>query len=715
MVWVSVLSLSFGQLTKEHFTEAEVVAPLPFAESYQGIVVHDSTAMAISKSRGDIAVSRDAGETWTRSRIMGMEGSMHSCVSLVEVATGRRLYVVASYSTIASSYDLETWTVVEYSGGLTMAANDQRMVIGTVVGKVLTSENAVDWTEVEVPDGTDRISQIAHGPGGFVAAARSERALFSADGLVWELVIDGLEAFPDDDLWFRRAGAANGLFLVSGDQQVTMQSANGRDWEMVDMGDKAWNWKHVVWTGEEYLVTGDTFRLLVSPDMRTFEEKSGVLGSVTHIGQFGDRLIAAGRFGLLATTSVDQSDNWREQASRLGNHFTSVAYGNERFVALDSGRLWMSEDGVRWQLALEAGLASGDSLAFGNGRFVTLGVSNMVYVSVDGVTWEAQGVGADLDAQLLRFLNGRFVAMSPSVGMLAHSADGVTWEPVMVTDMRMADMAYDGSHYVYVGYSSQVYTSTDLTNWSPQPFAVENKTISKLAAKPGELVAIAGEPYRSVDHGQTWVPIADVGQVFASGLAYEPDLGYVALARQSVYFGGEAVSGERWSRETLPTIGGMNDYAFGKDILVMVGGNGTILSSSAPAVLEPPLTGYEAWKADHLVPGDIVAPEGDADGDGRSNLIEYVFGGLPAGGPDIAAGETLRVERSPLGVEVEWQERFDLPDAEVRLQYSADLVTWDEKGVLRETRGGGTWHQVSAKITGAVVDSAALYVRLVVE
>jgi hypothetical protein len=157
--------------------------------------------------------------------------------------------------------------------------------------------------------------------------------------------------------------------------------------------------------------------------------------------------VGTGRGGrFVSLTSVENarwSDNgsdWTEVALPFNNTMTSLAAGNNRFIATTSGQAKVASSltGITWsEVALPLSAAWADSV-YGNGKFVLVATdTDRVVSSVDGATWTQSGVIPDDDGSgdastistwaNITYGNGKYVAISSSDGATASSTDAITW------------------------------------------------------------------------------------------------------------------------------------------------------------------------------------------------------------------------------------------------------------------------------------------------
>jgi hypothetical protein len=78
-------------------------------------------------------------------------------------------------------------------------------------------------------------------------------------------------------------------------------------------------------------------------------------------------------------------------------------------------------------------------------------------------------------------------------------------------------------------------------------------------------------------------------------------------------------------------------------------------------------------------PSALTAADADADGDGVSNWVEYVFGSSPVIGASVPRAEWRQVRDGDLDYPaIQFRQRAGVGDVVYRVQVSADLVTWED-------------------------------------
>jgi hypothetical protein len=157
---------------------------------------------------------------------------------------------------------------------------------------------------------------------------------------------------------------------------------------------------------------------------------SGAISSTTyHV------TIAGGTGSTTSAYSTSGGDTWSAMGSLPAGNWTSVAFGNGRFVAVSNGTVSaFSTTGTGWVNG--GGLVSANyvSIAYGSGpaKFVAIaggstGTSQATAYSADGVSWSAGTLPALAYWTSITYGNGRFVAVAQGSTATAYSLDGITW------------------------------------------------------------------------------------------------------------------------------------------------------------------------------------------------------------------------------------------------------------------------------------------------
>lgn len=190
----------------------------------------------------------------------------------------------------------EFYSGIAYGNGVWVATGDN--------GRILSSPDAVVWTDRSLPPTTQDLRLLAHGAGRFVAlAAHRDRLYHSTDGITWTLVE---QPFGDGPA----ASGANAIEFI-----------DDRFWVVGDDGLVAWSEKGLSWHAESIHATADLRSI-------AFGKGRLVLGGSDH------HAVAEGTgpFTVIAASGDDIAPN-------------GIVYANGWFLSSD---LRTSRDGVRW-------------------------------------------------------------------------------------------------------------------------------------------------------------------------------------------------------------------------------------------------------------------------------------------------------------------------------------------------------------------------------
>ncbi|MEQ9301793.1 MAG: MBG domain-containing protein, partial [Cyclobacteriaceae bacterium] len=212
----------------------------------------------------------------------------------------------------------------------------------------------------------------------------------------------------------------------------------------------------------------------------------------------------------VAVSTVQAGVTWEAHQAPQYN-WTSIAYGNGIFVALESGgdnQVITSTDGISWTTTSSNVSGSRSSVTYGEGLFVAVGSSaNKIMTSPDGVTWTARSVPGTNQWISVTYGGGQFVALSGfGPNQVMTSPDGITWtvidEPIIVS---WKSITYGNGRFVAVGDGSKALVSTDGVNWMAHDAATSARWTS-ISYGSGLFVAVSDEEAQVMTSpdGESW-------------------------------------------------------------------------------------------------------------------------------------------------------------------------------------------------------------------
>jgi hypothetical protein len=430
-----------------------------------GAIRSDDGLLIVPSERG-VFTSRD-GATWQRTTTDEFES--------IEKRGGTWLGLHFQ-SGLSSSLDGRTWTVrvpgSEFYPAAAAYANGVWVVSGAErsgQASFRTSTDGVRWSaRVIVETLRFPLSALATNGSVFVATGSNERervVYTSNDGASWTARAPFHRSSVTSLRWtgsaFIAATSADGVFTSSDGLNWT-KLAGSRNFMVLGHGGLGF-----------FGVEEGTRDLLFSSDGSTWASRRNALVPVTNTGvdslAYGnDRFVAlVGRF---AATSVDGL-TW-SAASAGGQFFRKPVFADRRWIALDTRGLVTSEDGLAWTSIAGAPLRP-EAVAWGNGTWIATDVSQ-VWRSPDGATWslvDRPGLTGSLTSNsALMFASGLFVRVR---GNLSTSPDGARWTERVRESASLTSVAFGAGRFVAIapcvssGEQPPALTSADGATWSP--------------------------------------------------------------------------------------------------------------------------------------------------------------------------------------------------------------------------------------------------------
>ena len=328
---------------------------------------------------------------------------------------------------------------------------------------VLTSNSsasaATPWTLTQAPPPVGGWSAVAFLDGQWIALSHAGVIADSIDGTTWN------EQPAPVGSWQTAAFGSGGFVALSSADVIPneMVSSNGVQWSTL-------------------------------PGPPGTPEQAGhpaLYGQWTGI-VYGDGLYAAvSSVGTVATSS--DGVTWTRSFWRPEDDFTSITFGDGRFVAVDAaeGDVLLSLDGLHWSLirqpltgsvpAPTGGLHLG-AVAYGNGNFVALGGvgsgAGYVATSVYGYVWNLHRYSPAQAVDAVTFGCGSFVAAGQflgATGPIISSPTGAVWEASTVATGDTSSwtaVTYGAGRYVAVDTTGDIFTSrsnADCSQTVPSP------------------------------------------------------------------------------------------------------------------------------------------------------------------------------------------------------------------------------------------------------
>ena len=261
---------------------------------------------------------------------------------------------------------------------------------------VAYSSDGIAWHETTLPKYMQPCS-IAYGNGKFVVIDGYDTynaihyAAYSSDGITWNTT-----TLPKDiQTSFITYGNGKFVAIDSGTDKA-IYSSDGITWNETTLPISG-NWSSIAYgNGKFVAVIQNSDKVIYSSDGITWNETT-LLNNLraSYIVYGGDKFVVVSTFEYCRSAYSSDGITWNEAVFNSNNAFADiVTYGDGKFVALSYGISFYSLDGITWN---RSDLPIGNhwsSITYGNGRFITVAKgSNIVLYSEDGINWKREYTG----------------------------------------------------------------------------------------------------------------------------------------------------------------------------------------------------------------------------------------------------------------------------------------------------------------------------------
>lgn len=272
-----------------------------------------------------------------------------------------------------------TFTNVNYNPGARMYdcayGNNLYVMVGEN-GKIVTSPDAVTWTDCSISDVTDDFYYIAYGNNMFVAAGTNGLMYKSTDGNNWTSISgftkDVISLVYGDGVFARLGTCETNTSLNA----VTI-STDGVTWTQV--------------------YTSATVTCLTFVDFDPYYRKPQFVG----IGSGG-----------ITIYGWEGGTDWGLSYAQSENTYYSIAYGNSSYVACDDTKIYHSPDGLIWETIGDFRTSHLHGVYFHDGVFYIPCHNGYVLVSKNGYDWKYSRTSIMEYVDFLRIYNGKMITSS---------------------------------------------------------------------------------------------------------------------------------------------------------------------------------------------------------------------------------------------------------------------------------------------------------------
>lgn len=299
------------------------------------------------------------------------------------------------------------------------------------------------------------------------------------------------------------------------------------------------DWKDIVWGNGAYVAIAANNNQTARSTNGTVWALGGSLPSASNwvaisTGSISSSIyhVAVSLGSTAAAYSVDAGTNWLSSTLPTGANWSSVAYGDSRFIAVASGgtNTAVTTNGTSWisSTALPSTQAW-SSIAYGNNVWVAVAAASSIcaYSTDNGTTWISVTLPYTDNWVSVTYGNNRFVAICENSVSSAYSFDGVVWyASSLPVSLGWKKVRYgQGTFLAVASGSNQVARSTNGFQWTN--IGDDSTLLTLPSSSTWEAVAF-GNP----NNNGVWVAAANATNSAASILT-----GTKAFARATVASG----------------------------------------------------------------------------------------------------------------------------------------------------------------------------------
>ncbi len=257
--------------------------------------------------------------------------------------------------------------------------------------------------------------------------------------------------------WYGSTYAA-GRFVVVGHGDKVATSTTGASWSMLPA--PSGSWQSVAYGDGKFVALsalGGGLNEMTSSNGLHWSAMAGPSGEWTGLTYGAGRFVAVSALGQFITST--DGVHWRATWTRSQFLLNSVAYGNGRFIAVDSadGDALISLNGINWSFyPISTPGAPWYSVTYGNGVFTSFSPSGMVATSMLGYSWVQHSVSQAQQINGSAFGCNTFVATGQAAGRVNNvlsSHSGSAWSATPVPANPTANwtaVAFGASRFVVV-------------------------------------------------------------------------------------------------------------------------------------------------------------------------------------------------------------------------------------------------------------------------
>jgi photosystem II stability/assembly factor-like uncharacterized protein len=341
----------------------------------------------------------------------------------------------------------------------------------------------------------------------------------------------------------------------------------------------------------------------VSAEVKWESQSHSIFFTYNAVTYGSGRIILIGNDGVVATSTDGKLWNvsrYPKEGQRTS--LRAVCTGNGKIIVVgDAGMILSSADGSTWNSFVSNTKCKFTSIVYGNGRFVAVGDSAkcaVILTSADGVAWERLPFSEPDALQSVTWnQTGLFVAVGDHRTILT-SPDGIQWTRRISRDssVNLQTVVNNGEIAVAAGDSISL-TSNDGLTWVTR----STPNLGSIQCKNGVFVSMYYKPdglsflstsYKSND-GIQWDSIKVDSQIISSPTWQSEESALFLQDNVSIY---ATINGADWNRLPAPAYNCLHGFGYTENSSIndiASDGNNYVLATKNMIATTPD---FENWK-----------------------------------------------------------------------------------------------------------------------
>ena len=388
--------------------------------------------------------------------------------------------IIAVDTTYSSSSEVDTndyyytFSGWNKSGNITVNADTTITGIWTQNRYLTVSYSWTDApTSVTLPNSTTRLK-----PGDNVTVDTTYNSSSEVDTDIKEKVVLSERSISNTNRKWTSVCYGNGKFIAVDNTNYFAYSNDGITWAESTISDTSRQWNSVCYGNGKFVAVGSG------------DDNQHTGGSTSNTKNFA-----------YSTDGI----KWTEGALGYDVEWSSVCYGNGKFVAVSSAFNYFaySTDGINWTKGTISSTSRyWNSVCYGNNKYVAVGshteASGGIYsyfaYSTDGITWTEGTISSTSRYwNSVCYGNGMFVTVASRTNYFAYSTDGINWTEgtISSTSRNWRSVCYGNGMFVAIANNSYFAYSTDGINWTEGTISSTSRNWRSVCYGNDKFVAVA--------------------------------------------------------------------------------------------------------------------------------------------------------------------------------------------------------------------------------